>query len=60
VLVAPDGARHEVSCALDVRGCTNEAEACAVVVALDEAARLGARALRLHSDSAVVVDELCG
>jgi ribonuclease HI len=60
VLVAPDGIRHEFARALDVRGCNNEAEAWAVVVALDEAARLGARALRLHSDSAVVVDELGG
>jgi ribonuclease HI len=60
VLVAPDGTRHELSRALDVRGCNNEAEARAVVVALDEAARLSARALRLHSDSAVVVDELLG
>jgi ribonuclease HI len=60
VLVAPDGVRHEVARALDARGCNNEAEARAVVVALDEAARLGARALRLHSDSLVVVDELGG
>lgn len=60
VLVAPDGVRHEVSRALDVRGCNNEAEARAVVVALDEAARRGARTLALHSDSAVVVDELGG
>jgi ribonuclease HI len=60
VLVSPDGARHEVSRALDVRGCNTEAEARAVVVALDEAARLGVRALQLHSDSAVVVEELTG
>lgn len=60
VLLAPDGVRHEVSRALDVRGCNNEAEAHAVVVALDEAVRLSARVLRLHSDSAVVVDELLG
>lgn len=60
VLVSPAGGRHEVSRALEQRGCNNEAEARAVVVALDEAARLGARALRLHSDSAVIVDELIG
>jgi len=60
VLVAPDGIRHELSRALEVRGCNNEAEARAVAGALDEAARLGARVVRLHSDSAVVVDELLG
>jgi ribonuclease HI len=60
VLVSPEGSRHEVSRALEQRGCNNEAEARAVFVALDEAARLGAQALRLHSDSAVVVDELTG
>lgn len=60
VLISPEGARHEVSRALEQRGCNNEAEARAVVVALGEARRLGARTLRVHSDSAVVVDELGG
>jgi ribonuclease HI len=60
VLVSPDGARHEVSRALEQRGCNNEAEARAVLAALDAARTLGAPALRLHSDSAVVVDELTG
>lgn len=60
VLVSPDGARHEISRALEQRGCNNEAEARAVLAAFDAAGTLGARALRLHSDSAVVVDELTG
>lgn len=59
LLVAPDGTRHTVSRALG-NGCNNEAEARALLAGLEEAARLGAATLEVHSDSRVLVDHLGG
>ncbi len=60
VLVAPDGARHTVSETATGKGCNNEAEARAMMAALHLAKQLGARAVHIHSDSRVVVDQLTG
>jgi ribonuclease HI len=62
VLVAPDGARHVLSTAADARGCNNEAEARALMLALRDAQALGARVLQIYSDSSLLVAQLgtCG
>jgi ribonuclease HI len=60
LLVSPTGERHEVSELTELRGGGNEAEAWALVRALREAERLGARTLRVTSDSRVVVDHMSG
>lgn len=59
VLVAPDGQRHTLSQALG-HGCNNEAEARALLAALDWARTLGAGPLAIHSDSRVLIDHLSG
>ncbi|MDP2031834.1 MAG: ribonuclease HI family protein [Polaromonas sp.] len=58
VLVAPDGARHVLSTMADVRGCNNEAEARALMLALRDAQALGARVLQIYSDSSLLVAQL--
>lgn len=58
VLVAPDGARHVLSIATDARGCNNEAEARALMLALREAQARGATALQIYSDSSLLVAQL--
>jgi ribonuclease HI len=58
VLVAPDGTRHELSTATDARGCNNEAEARALMLALREAQARGATALQIYSDSSLLVAQL--
>ncbi|MCH8178658.1 MAG: ribonuclease HI family protein [Proteobacteria bacterium] len=58
VLVSPTGAVHHLSQRLSGSGCNNEAEWRATVATLREALALGARALRLHTDSTQVRDHL--
>jgi ribonuclease HI len=58
VLVAPDGTRHVLSMATDARGCNNEAEARALMLALREAQARGATTLQIHSDSSLLVAQL--
>ena len=58
VLVAPDGARHVLSTVADARGCNNEAEARALLLALGDAQARGARVLRIYSDSSLLVAQL--
>ncbi|MDP3168244.1 MAG: RNase H family protein, partial [Hydrogenophaga sp.] len=58
VLVAPDGTRHVLSMATDARGCNNEAEARALMLALREAQARGATALQIYSDSSLLVVQL--
>ncbi|MDI1274468.1 ribonuclease HI family protein [Polaromonas sp.] len=58
VLVAPDGTRHVLSTATDARGCNNEAEARALMVALRDAQSRGATALQIYSDSSLLVAQL--
>lgn len=58
VLVEPDGTRHLLSAATDSRGCNNEAEASALMLALREAQARGATALQIYSDSSLLVAQL--
>ena len=58
VLLAPDGARHVLSMATDARGCNNEAEARALMLALCDAQGRGATALQIYSDSSLLVAQL--
>ena len=58
VIVAPDGARHVLSQATDARGCNNEAEARALMLALREAQARGATVLQIYSDSSLLVAQL--
>lgn len=58
VLVAPDGTRHGFSVATDARGCNNEAEARALMLALREAQARGATVLQIYSDSSLLVAQL--
>ncbi|MDO8385975.1 MAG: RNase H family protein, partial [Polaromonas sp.] len=58
VLVAPDGTRHVLSMATDARGCNNEAEARALMAALQDAQARGAQALQIYSDSSLLVAQL--
>lgn len=60
VLCAPDGARHSLSTRSEHTGCNNTAEALALILALREAHARGARRLRVHSDSDVLVQHLAG
>lgn len=58
VLAAPDGSRCLLSIATDARGCNNEAEARALILALNEAQARGATALQIYSDSSLLVEQL--
>lgn len=58
VLVAPDGVRHVLSTAADARGCNNEAEARALMLALRHAQARGAAAVQIYSDSSLLVAQL--
>ena len=58
IITAPDGTRHTLSMPAVGKGCNNEAEARAMMAALQRAKQLGARCVRVHSDSRVVVDQL--
>ncbi len=59
-LSGPDGEQHQLSVTASSRGCNNEAEARAMMVALQRAKLMGAKNVRVHSDSRVVVDQLSG
>ena len=54
-LVAPDGRETTLARLTDVTGCCNEAEALALIAALDKAQELGAEELDIQCDSDVVV-----
>jgi ribonuclease HI len=58
VLVAPDGTRHLLSTVTDTRGCNNEAEARALLLALHHAQARGATVLQIYSDSSLLVAQL--
>jgi ribonuclease HI len=58
VIVAPDGTRHTLSQATGERGCNNEAELRALMAALHAARTHGATALRVCSDSSILVEQL--
>ncbi|MGQ2978156.1 MAG: ribonuclease HI family protein [Polaromonas sp.] len=58
VLVAPEGTRHVLSTAADARGCNNEAEARALMLALRDAQARGARVLQIYSDNSLLVAQL--
>jgi ribonuclease HI len=62
VLTAPDGTRHTLSQATGTHGCNNEAEARALIAALQMLQNLGAEnaVLNIHSDSSVLVAQLGG
>jgi ribonuclease HI len=60
VLVAPDGTRHLLSTATETRGCNNEAEARALMLALRDAQGRGATTLQIYSDSSLLVAQLGG
>ncbi len=58
VLVAPDGTRHLLSLTTDARGCNNEAEARALMLALRDAQARGAAVLQIYSDSSLLMAQL--
>ena len=58
VWTEPDGTRHTLSQAAPTKGCNNEAELRALMAALAELQRRGARALLVHCDSTIVVEQL--
>jgi ribonuclease HI len=58
VLLSPCGQHHTLSQATGTRGCNNEAEVLALIASLQAARALGAQALRLYSDSSIVVQQL--
>lgn len=58
VLVAPDGTQHLLSMSTDARGCNNEAEARALMLALHDAQARGATVLQIYSDSSLLVAQL--
>ena len=58
VLIAPNGARHTLSQTPQAYGCNNEAELRALMAALQELQARGARALRVHCDNSVVVEQI--
>jgi ribonuclease HI len=58
VVLAPDGTRELLSEATQDRGCNNEAEARALMMALHHVQARGAAALRIYSDSSLLVAQL--
>ena len=60
VLTSPGGGQTHLSQTSSERGCNNEAELRALMLALREANSLGATALLVYSDSRVLVDQLGG
>lgn len=58
LLIAPDGTRHTLSRAPQLQACNNEAELRALMAALQELQARGARALRVHCDNSVVVEQI--
>jgi ribonuclease HI len=60
VLIEPDGTRHTLSLATTIKGCNNEAELRALIVALRDGKARGASALLVYCDSSVLVEQLGG
>ncbi|MEO6016818.1 MAG: ribonuclease HI family protein [Polaromonas sp.] len=60
VITGPDGTRHPLSVAADGRGCNNEAELRALMMALQFARQRGATEVVVHCDNSVVVKQLTG
>lgn len=61
VLTAPDGTRHSLSRATGTYGCNNEAEACALIAALQALRSMGVAegaSLSIHSDSSILIAQL--
>lgn len=60
VIVAPDGTRHTLSRIVGKGGCSNTAETLALIGALEEAERLGARRVDVRCDCSVVIAHTVG
>ena len=60
VIVSPSGARHTIARIAGRRGCSNQAEALALIAALEEAERLGARRVHVYCDNSVVIAQTVG
>ena len=58
VLTEPNGTRHTLSQATPTKGCNNEAELRALMAALQELQRRGARALLVYCDNSILVEQL--
>jgi len=58
VLHAPDGTRHTLSVATHTTGCNNEAELRALIAAMQDLQTRQAKALLIHTDSSIVVEQL--
>lgn len=57
-LQAPDGVLHTLSLHPSTSGCNNEAEALALLAALQQAHALSARHVQVFSDSTILVEQL--
>jgi ribonuclease HI len=60
VITAPDGTQSKLSVATDARGCNNEAELRALMLALLRLQAQGARAVQIYSDNSILVAQLTG
>jgi ribonuclease HI len=58
VLNAPDGTRHTLSVPTHMTGCNNEAELRALIAAMQDLQARQAKALLIHTDSSIVVEQL--
>ena len=58
LIVSPDGTQHALSQVADGRGCNNEAEVRALMLALGFLQSLGASGVQVHCDNSIVVDQL--
>lgn len=60
VFTEPNGTRHTLSQATNMKGCNNEAELRALIAALRELQTRGATALLVYCDNSVLVEQLGG
>lgn len=60
MITAPDGTRHLISHDTGERGCNNEAELRALMLALHTLRELGATTLQIYSDNSIVIEQLDG
>lgn len=58
VLTGPDGSHHRAARRLPHTGCNNEAELTALLYGLQAAQQAGAQALRVYTDSHVLLEQL--
>ena len=58
VLTGPDGSRHSAARRLPHTGCNNEAELTALLDGVQAAQQAGAQALRIYTDSHVLLEQL--